>query len=365
MIFFVFAYSCAVSSAINDLRSTRQIKKPVYRVAKTQATDQKAVNKDKDCTKAKSVSLQIYRENSSSKAKHNISGKDNTVSGSKSVEKEHSKPSSTTGTILQRTEKTSTVSLDEESSQGSSSKLKKQLMSPSLASAEQKEQKYNVPKKKCRAKEPQRPEHDSNSIKTREPSKASSISKDSSRQKKSEPVKNICQKHQEEECKAKKILCTDAQIPSPSITKQPSALAKQTTSESSSKVLKNVVSIPWSVASASHKAAWSSPPQQMCSHTSPQLQKFKIPKKALPRPVDSTEGNKNVISKNINIKHETKVLDSEVSVRSTQGNVQQPRRCLESTSSFSLEGQDKRSSGSGQLPTVSSTATEPWCDQVI
>lgn len=354
-----FAWSCAAkqlnsaSSAVkDDCQSTRQIKKPVYRLAETKATDQKSVNKDEDCREMKSFSVQIHGGNCSSKAKHDISGKGKTVCGRKTVEKKLSKDLRTTGTMLRRTEKTSKVSLNEESSQRSPSKLKKQLMSPSLVSAEHKEQRYNVPKKKCRAEEPRRTEHYSNSVKTREPSKASSISKDSSRQK-----KKMCQKHQEEDCRAKKRLWSDTKTLS--TTKQSFTVGKHTTSESSSKVLKNVASVSGSVTSVSHKAAQSSP--QHCL-TPPLPQNFKI-KTVLPRPVDSN--NKDVISKNTNLKHETKPSDSEVSIKnSTQENAQQPHRCLDITQGFTVEGQDKRSSLSGQLPAVSSTATEPWCDQV-
>lgn len=349
----------SVSFAIKvDSQSTRRIKKPVYRLAKTKETDQKPVNNYEDCTKTKSVSVEIQEGNCSSKAKHDISGKDNTVSRSKTAEKEPSKPLSTTGTIPQRTERTFKVSLDEKSSQRSPSKLKKQLMSPSLVSAKQKDQRYNVPKKKCRAKEPSGTEHDSISVKTREPSNTSSTSKDSSMQQKQEPVKEMCQKHQEKECKAKKRLYTDAQIPSTSTAKQSSTLATHTTSKSSSKVLKSVTSVVGTVTSVSSKAAQSSPQQQIHS--------FKIPKKVLPRPVDSTDGNKDVFSKNTNLKHDTKLSNSEVSVRySTHENVQQPHSCLNVAPSFPLEGQDKGSSLSGQLPAVSNTDTEPWFDQVM
>ncbi|KAM9358397.1 transcriptional protein SWT1 [Symphorus nematophorus] len=58
------------SPSIKDVpQSTRQIKKPVYRLAKTQAADQKPINKEEDCTKTKSAILPVHGGNCSGQVK--------------------------------------------------------------------------------------------------------------------------------------------------------------------------------------------------------------------------------------------------------------------------------------------------------
>ncbi|XP_039984890.1 transcriptional protein SWT1 isoform X2 [Xiphias gladius] len=359
----------SVSSSIKeDSQSTRQIKKPVYRLAKTQAADQKPVNKAEECTKTKSVSLLFHGGNCSRKEKHFISGKHNTVSGSKTMEKGPSKAlnTDTPGTVPQKTERISKGSIDEKSSQRSQSKLTK-LMSPSLVFAEQKEQRQNVKKKKkCRAEEPRRTGNDSSTKKIRKPSKTSSASKDSSRQKRREVVKQMCQRDQEKDFKAKRRLYTEAKSPSASTRTLSFTSAKHTTSESDSKVLKNVTSFPRSVTSVTHKTASSSSSQQKIGSVTPSLPpKFKIPKKVQPRPVDSTGNDNDAVSANRNCKHETELSDSGDSVRNFKSEmVQHHHNYLDETLSFSSEGQDKRSSLSDQLPAVCDAATELRCDQM-
>ncbi|XP_022611692.1 transcriptional protein SWT1 [Seriola dumerili] len=342
------------STVKDDSQSTRQIKKPVYRLATTQASDKKPVNKAEECTKTKNVSLPFHGGNSSVKAKHYISGKDNTVSRSKTLERGTSKPLSTDTpcAVPQKTERISKGRLDEEYSRRSESKLKK-LMSASLASAEQKEERQNA-QKKHRTEESQRTGNDSNTI------------KDSSRQKRRELVKRISQRHRENEFTSKRSLCTETKTRSASTTNQSSTSAKHTTSESSSKVLKNVISIPRTVTSVSHKTAQSSSSQQQIdSLTSPLPPNFKIPKKVQPRPVDGIGNDSDAISANKNLNYGTELSHSGDSIRnSKQETVLQHHSYLDVTPSFSSEGQDKSSSMSRQLPTVFNTTTEPWYDQM-
>ncbi|KAI3368191.1 hypothetical protein L3Q82_007915 [Scortum barcoo] len=214
----------------DDSQSTRQIKKPVYRLAKTQATDLKPVNKEGERTKTKSFSAVYHGGNCSSKAKNYVSGKDVTVSGSKTVDNRTSKPlnSNTAGTVPQRAE-TSKSSLDK-SSHRSTSKLKKQLMSPCLVYGEEKEQVNNVLKRKYRGENLPRTGNDSSTSKTRELSNSSSVSKDYLQQKRKELVKELRRKHEEVKSEAKRSLCTDAKTPSASTAKQSSTSAKHSTS---------------------------------------------------------------------------------------------------------------------------------------
>ncbi|KAF3690688.1 Transcriptional protein SWT1 [Channa argus] len=352
--------SCAAKKgnlvSSTDSQSNRQIKKPIYRLAKTKAADQKPVSKDEDYTKTESVHAQSRGGNSSSKAKPDISGKDNSVSGSRTKEKELSKPLSIHSTIAHRTEN---CSKDSKSSQRRPSKFKKQLMSPSWVSFDQKEQ------QNFRTKEPSTTGHDSNTDKTREPCKTSFISKDSSRHNRKEHGKKTCQNHLEKMCEARSS-SKEAQIPSAATRKPSSTLSKHNTSERSSKVLKNVTSVLGSVTSVSHNPAKSSSQQQIHSLTPWLPRTFKIPKKVQPRPVNSTSDNNDSISTNTNLQHETELSDSVVKVKnSMQENASQPHSSSDDTPSFSCEGRkNKWSSLLDQLPSASNSTTEPWCDQM-
>ncbi|XP_028444284.1 transcriptional protein SWT1 isoform X3 [Perca flavescens] len=352
--------NCAFSTVKDVSQSTRQIKKPVYRLAKTQAADQKPVNKEEESTKSKSVLVPSHWGKCSSKAKNDISGNKNTVSGNKTVKMGHLKSLNNAGAVPQRTDKTS----NKKSSQRTPSKRKKQQMSPSLVSAEQKEQRQDVLDRECRAEEPSRTENDSDTIKTREPGKTSSASNDTSRQKRTELFEKMCQRHQKN--KAKRSRCTEAKTSSSSTTKHSSTSAKQTTSVSSSDVVKNVPSIPGNATSVSHKTAkLSSAQQQKCSIASPLPPNFKIPKMVQPRPVGSTGRDDDASSTNRNLKHGTEISASGASrSNSKQETVQQAQSCLDVTPSCSSEGQDKRPSLSDQLPATSHTVTEPWYDQM-
>ncbi|XP_070688194.1 transcriptional protein SWT1 [Pempheris klunzingeri] len=357
--------NCAFSTVKDVSQSDRHIKKAVYKLAKKQAKDQKPVHKEEECTKTKRISLIFHGGNCSSKAKTYISETNDAVSGSRSVEREPSRPSNTSN-VPQRAEKTSKASIDEKTSQGFSFKLKKQLMSPSLVSVEQKEKGHHVLKKKHRAEEPPRTGNDSNTIKEREPSKTSSISSDSVLQKRRELVKFIWKRHPENKLEAKKSTCTEAKTPSASATKKSSISAKHTTSVSSSNMVKHVTSVPCSATSVSHKTVQSSSAQQLtCSPASPLPPDFKIPKKFQTRPVYSTRDNNDAISTKRDLKRQIKFSFSGPSVSNTkQETVQQAHSCLDVAPSFSSERQDERSSLSSKHAATFDTVTEPWYDQM-
>uniref|UniRef100_A0A3Q1GP38 Transcriptional protein SWT1 n=1 Tax=Acanthochromis polyacanthus TaxID=80966 RepID=A0A3Q1GP38_9TELE len=345
------------STVKDDSQSSRQIKKPVYRLANTQATEQKPIKKEEQCTKTKSVSAPFRGENCSSKAKHDVSGKGKTVSGSKTVEREPSTHLNTSSlhTPPLRTEKTSKDRLDEKSSQRSPSKLRKCSTSPSSVSAEHK-RRHDSHRRKHIAKEPSRTRNDSSTHKTWEPT--SSSSKDSLEQRRRELVKDEHHRLQEKESKARRSLCAEAESSSASVPKTSSSLAKHTSSESYSQVLKKDTSVSWTVTSGSHKTAQSSSTQTQIPPLIPSMPPdFKIPKKVQPRQVDDNK----TISTITNVKHGVKLSDSEkVSVSSTeQETVQQAHSCLDVAHKF--EGQDKKSSLPHQLP---ATTTKPWHDQM-
>ena len=236
-------------------------------------------------------------------------------------------------------------------------------MSRCLVAAAPLKKLQDVQKKKSRVEEPPRTENDSSTIKTREPSKTASVSKDSQWQKRSELFEEMCKRHREN--KTKRSVCTEAKTPSASSNKHSS-----TTSVSSSNVWKSVFTVPGNVTSVSHKTVTSS---SSSASASPLSISFKIPKKVQPRPVVSTGGNNKAVSTNRNLTHGTERLDSGASTStSKQETVQQAHSCLDVAPSFSSEAQHKRSSLSGPVPSLSGpvpaashTVTEPRYDQVI
>ncbi|XP_034386297.1 transcriptional protein SWT1 isoform X2 [Cyclopterus lumpus] len=326
---------CAFSTVKDPSQSTRHIKNTVYRLSRTQATDLKPVYKQEECTKTKFES----------------SDKHITVR-CKTVKKETSKPSNNAGTVPQRTEKTFKGSTKKTTSHRSTSKFKKQRMSPSLVSAEQNEQRQNVLTRKCRA------ENERWTSKNREPNKSSSVSQDSSWKKKRDLFSKMCKRHRENE--AERSLCTEAKTPSVSTTEHSSTSSKQTTSVSSSNVVKNVRTIPGNVPLMSYMTVKSSSVQeQICRGES------HMPLQFPPSPVDSTSDNNNASSSNGNLKHGTEPSDSRPSrSNAMQRRVQQAPCCLDATPSSSSEGQDKRSFSSSQLLVLSHTVTELWHDQM-
>ncbi|XP_076580451.1 transcriptional protein SWT1 isoform X2 [Chaetodon auriga] len=347
--------NCAFPT-INDVsHSTHQIKKPL--LAKKQATDRE--------TRTESVSLPFHGGHCSSKAKHFISGKYYTARGNETVERGSSKPFNTNNAVTQRKEESSKGKRHEKSSQRSSDTLKKQLMSPSLVSAEQKARAQNVLSRRCRAEKPQRTGKDSKPIKSREPSKTSYICKNSVWQKREEVAKQKHQQHLEDKWKVTKRLCAPAKTPS-STTKQSSASGKHTTSVSSSHTMKNVTSVPQNVTLESHKTAKPSSAQQQARPVaSPLPADFKIPKIVPPRPVRCAGDGSDAPTASRNLKHKTELSKTGSTVSSSKpGTVQPAHGCLDAARSFSPEGEDERSSLSGCPPATLDAVTEPWCDQM-
>lgn len=329
-------------------QKTREIKKAVYRLQKTQTTDQKPL--EKDCKKTKSVSLPYHGGSCSSKEKKNVS-EEYSGSGSKSGERKSSKHSSKN--IPQRREEASEGSLDEKFSQRTSSKLKGQLMSPSLVPAEAKQQMQNVLKRKYRAEEPPGSGKDRSSIKTREPSKSSSYSKDS-QQRKGERVKNQHPSQHRTKSKTATPQCTKAKAPTP-----------LHVSSKDCAPISGSNTISCNVKSTSLDANSSSTQQPTCSVRSTLTLNFKIPKMVQSRPVNSTERTRDGISPKGNFKHGIELSDSGASLRDLQTTVQPAHSCLDGALSLSSGRSGKDSFFTGKLAASSKTEAEPWCDEVI
>ncbi|XP_040041303.2 transcriptional protein SWT1 isoform X2 [Gasterosteus aculeatus] len=335
----------STSSTVKDAsRSTRHIKRPVYRLSKTQTTDLKPVDQQEERSKPKSEIL----------------SKDKTLSTRKTTERKSLKPSSNASRLPQRTEKTSKGTTDSKSSQSSTSTLKKQRMSPSLVSAEQIEERQDALKAKCKAEEPKRTANESNTIKTREPCKASSVTQDSSWEKSRDTFKKMCQKHQEN--KAQKSLCTEAKTSSVSTAKHSSTSFKQTTSVSSSNVV--VGKIPGKLTSMSWKPVESSSvKQQKGCHASPLPFQFKILKKVPPR--TSTSNNDGDSSSHGKLKHGTERSDSSSGSNAVQETVHQTHNSLDVTPSSSSEGQDKGLFSLDRPPAKRQSDPEPRVNQML
>lgn len=320
-------------------QSTREIKKPVYRLTKTQATNQKPLTEEKDCKKIRS---------GSSREKKYVSEK---YSGSRSKTRERESSRRSSENIPQRREEVSKGSLDEKFSQRTSSKLKGELMSPSLVPAESKQHMQYVLKRKYSAKEPPGSGKDRSSIKTREPSKIS-FSKDSQQQK-GEHVENQCPSQHKSNSKTAKRQCTEAKAPTPS-----PVSSKDCTTISSSNA------ISYNVKSTSLNAKSSSVQQPACSGASKLTPNFKIPKMVQSRPVDHTERNRNRISSKGNFKHGIELSDSGASQSNLQTTVQPSHSCLDVAPSLSSDRSGRDSFFTGKLPATSKTEAEPWCDEV-
>ncbi|XP_037325913.2 transcriptional protein SWT1 isoform X1 [Pungitius pungitius] len=331
----------STSSTAKDVsRSTRRIKKPVYRLAKTQTKNLKPVDQQEERSKPKS----------------DISGKDDTLSTCKTAERKCLKLSINASRVPQRTEKIPEGTTDSKSSQSSTSTLKKQKMSPTLVSAEQIDQRQDALTAKCK-----RTENKSNTVKTKEPYKPSSVTL-SSLEKSRDTFKKMCQKHQDN--KAQKIH-TEAK-PSPvSTTKHSSPSSQQTTSVSSSNVM--VGKIPRKLTSMSWKQVEStSVKQQIGCHASSLPFHFKILKKVPQRQVTNTSNNNGDGSSHGNLKHGSEPSDSRSprskAVRET---VHQTHDPLDVTHSSSSEGKDKGLFLSDQLPAKPQADPEPWVNQML
>ncbi|XP_047444161.1 transcriptional protein SWT1 isoform X2 [Mugil cephalus] len=347
----------SVSSTLHS-QSTRQIKKPVYRLEKTRAPEEKPVNKEEHCRKSKGDPVPFHGEKCSGKAKNYTSGKDKSVRESKTVESGPSKSvhaaksGRKSGRAHKSTEKTRKGRLDKKSPQKSSPKLKKQLMSPSLVSAEQDEQSHDVRKRKCFAEETPKTKDDSTTVKTSEAS-SSSILGHPSHQKTRELVKQMCQWFEETKSKSKTSSPADSKTSSASTSKTSSTAAKPTTAESSSKVSKNVTSRR----TAPLPSSW----KQISFVIPPVPPKFKIPKKVQPKPVESKVASKDAVSATKNLKRDAKTSDSGVSTSmSKQETVQQSQSFLDVTPN----SEEKSPSVSNLPQATSDTRTEPWYDEM-
>ncbi|XP_061594737.1 transcriptional protein SWT1 isoform X2 [Cololabis saira] len=370
-------------SVKDDSRSTRLIKKAVYKQLKAQAAEEKAINDKEQCTNTRRVSVPSLRERCSSKEIKSASGKGTTISGSK-TEGGSSKPfdNNNVALVLKTKEEALKDKLDQKSSQRSQSKSerqqrspeleqkssqrsqsKRQQKSPELDLTEQEDKSKSVKKLRSKSEEPSRNDNESSTIKSCEPT--TSIFKDSLEQKRKELVQR--KSLQVKEVMAKSSLFTDSKYTSASFTENSITSANRTTSESRSKELKSEPSTSENgSSSSSEKAKQLSAAQKQALSLKFVPFKFRIPKKVWPKPIRGNIVEKrDAISSNKDLKHETKPPDSGcLTIKAKPETVQEVPSCSDSIPNFPFEKQDKSSSVSVQLPPPDDPNSEPLNDQM-
>ncbi|XP_028260224.1 transcriptional protein SWT1 isoform X2 [Parambassis ranga] len=329
-----------VSSTVKETsQCTRKIKKPVYRLGKKKEGRQEPVNKEEQCTKTKCVLVPLPGVKCPRKENNYIT-KNVTISGSKTVEKEHSKPLNMSASkFSQRTETPSKARLEEKSSQRS------------LFRSRQKRTHTSVEQSKTA--------NASCSVKNVEPT--SSSFKERQQKKRTEQGKTMCQSHHKNELDARTTGCTDSKKFCAITANTSYTSAKRTTSKSCSKVVKDVALVTANDSSMSHKTAKSFNQKKLLANN------FKIPKKVHPHLAESTSQKKDVVSTKTN--HQThkygiKPPDCGISCSKTKQDDIQAHSSLHVSPNLKSEGQHKRPSFAVQNPAAHDANMEPWCDQM-
>uniref|UniRef100_A0A8C7ZBR0 Transcriptional protein SWT1 n=1 Tax=Oryzias sinensis TaxID=183150 RepID=A0A8C7ZBR0_9TELE len=232
-----------------DLETSRQVKKPVYRLSKTHGEEQNDIKKDKQHTNSKNAAGPSYGEVYSSKAEANSSGKHKTVGENKAVQAESSKTLNAKDNHKRKAskskdedkqgtnEKTTKVLADKCFSVRGSSTAKKRRMSPTVGSTEQGNQRHHVEKKAKSS----RTEADSSITKDQDPS--STGCEDSAHPKTKLP-ENTSKIHQELELTTDTALSTAPLKISPTFTQNSFKTVNLTTTESSSGGMSNLPESP-------------------------------------------------------------------------------------------------------------------------
>ncbi|KAM4740100.1 transcriptional protein SWT1 isoform 1-T3 [Anableps anableps] len=321
--------------------SSRQIKKPVYRLSTTKE-GQKAPCTDEQLKN--NGSLQLHGEGHSRIAR--------TVSEIKTVKRDQSKPEKIgCSALLNQTEKKLKDKADRKGSQDSYSKLKNQRTSCKLDAAEHRDHRQGSERKNGSAREPSRTSYDSSNIKTREPS--SSHYKNFQKWSSMERVQDTSKNHQ-----YTRSSCMDAKIPPTTVTVKSCFSPRPSTTGTNPQKWTSFTLTPENNKSASSKSEQpSSIPTQIDALKYFPF-KFKIPKKVQPGLAHSSGGNNNTVSSNQNFK-----LKDNKGVRKSEPTAVEPCRRLTGPSSFPCKEQNKRSSLPDHLPSEHPPAGDANCDQ--
>lgn len=330
------------ASSIQDVsHNSRQIKKPVYRLTKTQAVDLKTLSKEVGCPKS---SFQVLDGNCLNKEERHIS-RINSQHESKHLEKtsaEHLK------TLSGGREKSKGSSI-EKPSQGKSLSSKWQNLTSTLP-AEQKDQSVNARKRKFETETTGRGHKE---FKTKESCKTSSAFKHLLKQKEKDLVEKLCPRLENTEFKAKRKFYKD----------EAPALSKDSTSGSSANASNSVRTSSKNVKSVSDRTRDSLSSRKLEHPSTSSLSpNYKIPKMVQTKLADCEPGTNKAASSHLERRIEPSNLEALVS--SSTAAMKQTHRCSDATLSHVSDRTQKKSSLSDQLPSTSHSATELWCDEV-
>lgn len=334
------------SPAFEDVsQSSRQIKKPVYRLTKPQAADPNSLSKEDGCTKSKRSSFQVPKGNCSNKEERETSER-HSLHESRHVGKrspKHSKPSS-------RVREKSKGSSSEKTPHGNSLSSKCQGSTATLVLDEQKDRSANAHKRKIEVENDT--DRDHKEFKTRESCKTSSVSKHLLKQKEKELVEKLRTRLENTEFKAKRKFYKD----------EAPALAKDSTSGSSSNASNSIRTSSKNVNSMSDRTSNSlSSRQPECPSSSSLPPNYKIPKVVQSTVADCATGNKSAASTHLKQRKEPSNLGASVSSSIT---LKEAHRCSDATPGHVSDRKERKSSSPDQLPSASHSATDLWCDEM-
>lgn len=315
-----------------DSQSKRQIKKPVYRLNKTQAAE--ANSRSKEDGRTKSKRFQDSRGNCLNKEERTVSERPS-LHESKHVEKRSSKHFNSFKEVKEKSE----GGPSERPSYGSSLSSKCPGSTATLVFGEQKDR--SACKRKFAAEKTDR---DHKEFKTRESCKTSSSSKHLLKQKEKELVERLCPRLENTEFKAKRKFYKD-EVP---------ASVKDATSGSSSNASNSNRTNSKNAKSVSDRTSDSLP----CPSTSSLPPNYKIPKMVQS---NLTACHKDSGSEHSKPRNEPSNFRASVSSSVT---LKEAHRCPGAAPGHVSDRRERKSSLSEQLLSASHSATELWCDEV-
>lgn len=334
------------SPAFEDVsQSSRQIKKPVYRLTKPQAADPKPLSKEDGSTKSKRSSFQVPKGNCSNKEERETSER-HSLHEFKHVGKRSSKHSNPSSRVRDKSKGSSS----EKTPHGNSLSSKCQGSTATLVSDEQKDRSANAHKRKIEVESDT--DRDHKEFKTRESSKTSSVSKHLLKQKEKELLEKLRTRLENTEFKAKRKFYKDE---APASAKDSTSGSSSNASNSSRTSSKNVNSI----SDRTNDSLSSRQPERPSSSSLPP--NYKIPKVVQSTVADCATGNKSAASTHLKQRREPSNLGASVSSSIT---LKEAHRCSDATPDHVPDRKERKSSLLDQLPSASHSATDLWCDEV-
>lgn len=314
-------------------QSNRQIKKPVYRLTKTQeVAELKSLSKEDGC--AKSKRFQDSEGSCLNKEECTFSAR-RSLHQSKHAEKRSSKHLNSFSGV----EGKSQGGPSEKPSHGNSLSSRCQGSTPTLVSYEQNDR--SARKRKFAA---EKTDSDHKDFNRRESCKISSASKHLLKQKEKELVEKLCLRPENTELKAKSKFYKN----------EVGSSVKESTSGSNSNASYSNTTNSKNVKSISDRTSDS----LSCPSTSSLPPNYKIPKMVQSNVADR---HKNAASKHLKQRNEPSNLGASVSSSVT---LKEAHRCLDAAPSHVSDKRERKSSLSDQLPSASNSATQLWCDEV-